>query len=73
MIFCEPEQHNHRQTENHCDAQVHVGYNIAFYVIKQRVASCPECLDREWLLSSFAKHQSVAIDKFKSFVAERKN
>ena len=34
---------------------------------------CPEWLDREWLLSSFARCQSVAIDKFKCFVAEGKN
>jgi len=47
--------------------------HIAIYVIKQRVASRPEWLDKEWLLSSFAKRQSVAIDKFKSFVAEGKN
>ena len=37
------------------------------------VVLCPEWLDREWLLSSFAKRQSVAIDKFKRFVAEGKN
>ena len=34
---------------------------------------CPEWLDREWLLSSFAKRQSSAINRFKKFVAEGKN
>ena len=30
-------------------------------------------MDREWLLSSFAKLQSTAINRFKKFVAEGKN
>ena len=34
---------------------------------------CPEWLDREWLLCSFAKRQSEAIDRFKHFVADGKN
>ena len=34
---------------------------------------CPEWLDREWLLSSFAMRQSAAIEKFKCFVADGKN
>ena len=36
-------------------------------------AACPKWLDREWLLSSFAKRQSTAIIRFKKFVAEGKN
>lgn len=35
--------------------------------------ACPEWLDREWLLRSFAKRQSTAIESFKRFVADGKN
>ena len=35
--------------------------------------ACPEWLDREWLLRSFAKRQSTAIESFKRFVAGGKN
>ena len=35
--------------------------------------ACPQWLDREWLLSSFAKRQSTAINRFMKFVAEGKS
>jgi len=37
------------------------------------VVSCPEWLDRKWVLSGFAKRQRTAIEGFKKFVALGKN
>ena len=34
---------------------------------------CPEWLDREWLLSGFARRQENAIDLYKKFVSDGKN
>lgn len=37
------------------------------------VVPCPDWMDREWLLSCFARRQSTAIEAYKKFVVEGKN